>query len=141
MAAGHNLNDQVETILLHIIRGTGTRGLRGLQPGQKHAIFRLRHLTVIRPLLEIKREETEEFCAQRYLEPCRDTSNLSLSPLRNRVRHELLPLLQSYNPAIFEALLRIRRLAQDDLAFLDEASEQPWREIVKRKAGDLFFRK
>jgi tRNA(Ile)-lysidine synthase len=75
VAVGHTLNDQVETILLHIFRGTGTLGLRGLRP--LHAMqFSGHSLTVIRPLLEIKREETEDFCAQLRLTPCLDSSNL-----------------------------------------------------------------
>ena len=129
VAVGHTLNDQVETILLHIIRGTGTRGLRGLQPCHTMQ-FGGNHLTVIRPLLEVKREETEEFCSQLQLKPCQDTSNYSLSPLRNRVRRELLPLLRGYNSGVFESLLRIRRIAQDEQAFLEMETNKAWREVV-----------
>ena len=99
VAVGHNLNDQIETILLHIIRGTGTRGLRGLQAKQSMQ-FDGRRLVVIRPLLEIPREEIEEYCQFLRLQPRTDSSNLSLSLLRNRIRCELLSLLKSYNPGI-----------------------------------------
>ena len=137
VAAGHTLSDQVETILLHIIRGTGTRGLRGLQPCHTMQ-FSGHSLTVIRPLLETKREETEAFCSRIGLTPCLDTSNLAFSLLRNRVRGELLPLLQGYNPGVAESLLRLSRIAGDDLALLDEESAGAWREIVD-KEGDTFI--
>jgi tRNA(Ile)-lysidine synthase len=117
-AVGHTMNDQVETILLHIIRGTGTRGLRGLQP-RSILNFSGLQLTVVRPLLEVSREETETYCTGLQLNPCQDASNYSLSPLRNRVRRELLPLLRTYNPEIFESLLRMARIARDDMAFLE----------------------
>lgn len=140
VAVGHTLNDQVETILLHIIRGAGTRGLRGLQPSYTLQ-FSGEHLTVVRPLLEITRHETGDYCSQLHLTPCLDTSNLSLSRLRNRVRHELLPLLQSYNPGIFESLLRIGCIAQDDLAFLEAESDKAWQKIVRKEETTLIFDK
>jgi tRNA(Ile)-lysidine synthase len=129
VAVGHTANDQAETILLHIIRGTGTLGLRGLQPCQVMT-FSGSRLTVIRPLLGIRREETESYCRRLQLAPCLDTSNLSLSQLRNRVRHELMPLLQSYNPAALDSLVRLGRIAGDDLAFLEIEGEKAWRRIV-----------
>jgi tRNA(Ile)-lysidine synthase len=140
VAVGHTLNDQVETILLHIIRGTGTRGLRGLLACNSLQ-FSGHSLTVVRPLLEIKREETEEYCSRHNLAPCLDVSNLSLSLLRNRVRRELLPLLQSYNPAIFDSLLRLARLAGDDLAFLDRETSGAWQAMVGREGNTFIFAK
>ncbi len=140
VAVGHTLNDQVETILLHIIRGTGTRGLRGLQPCNVMQ-FQGLGLTVIRPLLCVKREETEQCCSQLNLKPCQDISNLSHSLLRNRVRRELLPLLQSYNSGIFDSLLRIGRIAQDDLVLLEAESLRHWSEIVRKEENTLIFDK
>jgi tRNA(Ile)-lysidine synthase len=140
VAVGHNLNDQVETILLHIIRGTGTRGLRGLQPCST-LIFSNQQLTVIRPLLEIKREEIETYCSSFQLNPCQDTSNLSLSLFRNRIRRELLPLLLSYNPGIFGSLLRISRIAQDDLAFLEGKTAEIQANILCKKDNHIIFDK
>jgi tRNA(Ile)-lysidine synthase len=139
-AVGHTLNDQVETILLHVIRGTGTLGLRGLQPRQT-LHFSGHSLDVVRPLLEINRHETEEYCRRFDLKPRLDSSNLSLAPLRNRVRRELLPLLQSYNPAIFASLLRIRRIVQDETAFLHEESAEAWQKIISKQNKSLIFDK
>jgi tRNA(Ile)-lysidine synthase len=139
-AVGHTLNDQVETILLHLIRGTGAKGLRGLQSSQLLK-FDGRILLVVRPLLETKREETEEYCKHFDLQPCCDSSNLSLSLLRNRVRRELLPLLKNYNPGIFESILRTGRIAQDDLAFLESESLRAWHEVVRKKKNTIIFEK
>jgi tRNA(Ile)-lysidine synthase len=140
VAAGHTLNDQAETILLHIIRGTGTRGLRGLQPSQTLQ-FADRKLVVIRPLLEIRREETMAYCKLHRLSPRTDSSNKSTDILRNRVRHELLPLLKDYNAGIVDSLLRMSRIAADDVAFLEAESETVWKRIVRRQKGIFIFEK
>ncbi len=118
VAVGHTIDDHIETILMHLIRGTGTRGLRGLQPLSRWRTSE-NSLTIIRPLLEVSRRETTAYCDRHRLEPRLDVSNLSLSPLRNRIRQQLLPLLQDYNPRVADALLREASIAADDLAFLD----------------------
>jgi tRNA(Ile)-lysidine synthase len=140
VAVGHTRSDQAETILLHFIRGTGTTGLRGLQPLHT-ASFSGQSLTIIRPLLEITRQETEDYCAQAQLIPCQDSSNLSLSLLRNRVRQELLPLLQNYNPGIIDALLRTARIAAEDLDFLEQEASRIWPEIVEKQEKVVILRK
>ena len=140
VATGHTLNDQAETILLHIIRGTGTRGLRGLQPRQILQ-FSGQKLVVIRPLLDIGREETEAYCKRHRLSPRTDSSNFSTDLLRNRVRLELLPLLKHYNKGIIDSLLRISRIAADDLAFLESESEKAWKQIVFQNKDTYIFDK
>ncbi len=141
VAVGHTIDDQVETILMHLIRGSGIRGLRGLQPSSRW-ISPLGHsLTVIRPLLSAGREETADYCHQHQLRPRIDTSNLSLSPLRNRIRQQLIPLLQSYNPQVVDALLRTARLAADDLAFLDKEVARQWEEIAREQEEAIIFDK
>ncbi|MFC1920280.1 tRNA lysidine(34) synthetase TilS [Chloroflexota bacterium] len=137
VAAGHTADDNVETVLLHLIRGTGTRGLRGLQPVSKWQSSK-NSLVIIRPLLESSRQETVEYCREHGLEPRIDSSNLSLSPLRNRIRLQLLPMLESYNPQVAEALLRTARIAGDDLDALD-AEVIRLRESVTRRQGDTLI--
>jgi tRNA(Ile)-lysidine synthase len=140
VAAGHTKDDHIETILMHLIRGSGTRGLRGLQPStlwQSGA----ESLTIIRPLLEISHQETEGYCRQHNLKPRLDASNLSLSPLRNRVRQQLMPLLESYNPAVAEALLRTGRIADDDINFLDEQVSRLWDEVIRQEGKTLILDK
>jgi tRNA(Ile)-lysidine synthase len=139
-AAGHTRDDHIETILMHLIRGSGTRGLRGLQPA---TLWRSGDdsLVIVRPLLEISHQETEDYCRQHNLAPRLDASNLSLSPLRNRVRQQLLPLLESYNPAIAEALLRTGRIAGDDIDFLDEQIARLWDKVIRQEGKSLILDK
>ncbi len=132
VAVGHTADDHIETVLMHLVRGTGTRGLRGLQPSSRWHSGE-KSLTVIRPLLEVNRAETEAYCRQYRLAPRVDTSNLSLSPLRNRIRRRLVPLLQSYNPRVKEALLRTARIAADDLSFLEKEAARKWRGIAREE--------
>jgi hypoxanthine phosphoribosyltransferase len=79
-ATGHTMDDQAETILLNLLRGSGADGLAGMEPGHRH------------PLLGLRRSDTHGVCAAVRLDPVRDESNDDLTYLRNRVRHELLPL-------------------------------------------------
>ncbi len=134
VAVGHTTDDHVETVLMHLIRGTGTRGLRGLQP-----VSRWRSsdgsLTVVRPLLRVSRQETAAYCQSHRLRPRVDASNLSLSSLRNRIRLQLLPRLKSYNPQVVKALLRTARIAGDDQAFLEGEGARLW-DSVARKHGE-----
>jgi tRNA(Ile)-lysidine synthase len=138
IVTGHTLDDQVETILMHIIRGTGTRGLIGLKPYSQWQLDG-RSITVVRPLLEVNRQQTTEYCQENKLIPRLDTSNLSLSPLRNRIRQQLLPLLKSYNPGVAEALLRIADIANDEIAFLDAEVARLWPAVVAQKEGMIIL--
>jgi len=139
-AVGHTMADHIETIIMHLVRGTGTRGLRGLQPRVEWQSDENK-LTIIRPLLEVSREETADYCRRYKLKPRVDTSNLSLSPLRNRIRLEFLPLLKSYNPQITRALLRTACIASDDLAFIDKQSLQLWDKIAQRQENTIILDK
>lgn len=138
VAVGHTIDDHIETILLHLVRGTGTRGLRGLLPSSRWQSAG-DSLTVIRPLLPVSRDETVSYCHYHQLMPRLDTSNLSLSLLRNRVRHQLLPLLKSYNPRVAEALLRTARIAVDDLAFLDKEIKRLRPEIIQKQGSTIIL--
>ncbi len=136
VAVGHTTDDHVETILMHLIRGTGSRGLRGLQPSSQWQSSGS-SLTIIRPLLQVSRQETAAYCYDHQLIPRFDTSNLSLSPLRNRIRHQLLPLLRSYNPRVTEALLRTARIAEDDFAFLVKEGARLWGSLAQRQRDTI----
>ncbi len=130
VAAGHTSDDNVETVLMHILRGSGTRGLRGLQPCSQ--VF---GVDVVRPLLNVNRAETNDYCRRHNLEPRQDVTNLSLKPFRNRIRHELLPVLKQYNPQIEDAVLRTARIAAGDIEFIDAVVAAEISEIVERKGG------
>ena len=101
---GHTADDQVETFLLRLIRGAGPAGLRGMQP---------RDGLLCRPLLEVWRAEIEAWLRDEGCDWREDATNRDPRFLRNRVRHELLPLLASLNPGIKQVLLREARLLSD----------------------------
>ncbi len=140
VAVGHTADDQVETILMHLVRGTGTRGLRGLQPCTLFQ-FPEYSITIIRPLLDITRQEVLDYCRYYQLKPRLDTTNLSLSPLRNRLRHQLIPLLQSYNPRVNEAILRMAEITGDDLSFLDRERNRLWDRVTEKDNDTITFDK
>ena len=140
VAVGHTIDDHIETILLHLIRGTGTRGLHGLQPYTEWK-SKTGSIIIIRPMLEVSHQETEGYCQSHELKPRLDASNISLSPLRNRIRHQLLPLLKSYNPGIAEALLRTGQIASDDIAFLDKEVARLWDKVAQEQPNAIVLEK
>lgn len=140
IAVGHTRDDQLETILMHLIRGSGTRGLRGLLPVSRWLSGKDK-VTIIRPLLDISHEETTAYCSQHKLCPRTDASNASLVPLRNRIRHELLPQLRQYNPNIAEALLRTARIAAADLDFVDGEAEKIREKAARKLKNTVVFDK
>ncbi len=112
VCTAHTTDDQAETILMRLLRGTGAEGLQGLRP-----ILRLSEtIRLIRPLLNVSRAEVLAHCAHYKLEFCQDSSNWSPKLTRNRIRHELIPLLQSFNPRSNESMIRTMELitADDD---------------------------
>ena len=135
IVTGHTQNDNVETVLLHIIRGSGTRGLVGLKPLTPMTLGG-RDVMVVRPMLDITRGETVDYCRVQNLAPRLDSSNLELSPLRNKIRLELLPLLGRYNANIPEALLRLSASTAGELDYLDAQVAELWKRVA-RQEGDL----
>lgn len=134
VAVAHTNNDHIETLLMHLIRGSGLRGLRGLQPVNKWQSAD-KNIIVVRPLLGISREDTGEYCRTLGLRPRIDSSNLSLSPFRNRVRLELMPLLKKYNPRIAEALQRTSAQAVENSDFIEQECRELLDRIVRREDG------
>ncbi|MCL1885156.1 MAG: tRNA lysidine(34) synthetase TilS [Dehalococcoidia bacterium] len=123
IVTGHTQNDQIETILLHIIRGCGVRGLVGLQPIVSRTIGK-RQVKIIRPLLNITKNETQEYCERHNLLPRLDRSNLDPVPMRNRMRLQLLPLLEMQDSNVSEEILRLSSAAKGELACLDNQTSQ-----------------
>ncbi len=140
VVTGHTTSDNVETVLLHLVRGTGVRGLAGLRPLTDWTMGKVK-ITVARPLLGVSRAETEAYCEQYDLRPHLDATNLSLAPLRNRVRLKLLPLLRSYNPAVDNALQRLAVAAGSETEFLDLAARGLWSKVAKRQEGVVILHK
>ncbi|MGD0653026.1 MAG: tRNA lysidine(34) synthetase TilS [Thermoguttaceae bacterium] len=123
----HTADDQAETILHRIVRGTGIAGLAGMSRTR-----RLGHATLLRPLLSVRRRELEEYLRD-IGQPFReDSSNADRRFTRNRIRHELLPLLgRQYNSAVADALLRLGSLAADVQGVIDELVDQLHQRAVK----------
>jgi len=154
IAVGHNGDDQAETVLMHFLRGAGLAGLRGMLPTTPITDYRLLEpfsptpnseletLTIIRPLLAIPRAAIEAYCARQNLTPRFDRSNLDTAYFRNRLRHELLPLLEEYNPNIRARLRHTASVVAADYELLSQLREQAWAETVreKRDAAIIFDR-
>jgi tRNA(Ile)-lysidine synthase len=140
VAVGHTAEDHVETILLHLIRGSGTRGLAGLSPV---TLLRPggRPLRVIRPILLLSHAETRVYCQTNGLGWRTDRSNLLPETTRNRIRLELLPLLHEYNPEIAQALVRLAMVIGDDMVFIDRTTQNIWPEIVNQSENLVTFDK
>lgn len=115
IAVGHNLNDQSETVLLRLLRGSGTSGLAGIPP--------YRDKKIIRPLIEISRKEIESYIHCRKLPFLSDPSNLSTRHMRNRIRLELLPLLKEYQPRIVALLGQTAEVLRMDDELLQKEVE------------------
>jgi len=122
IAVAHTADDQAETVLHHILRGTGISGLRGI-PRQRELSPKLR---IVRPLLDIRRVHIENWLTERNQDFRKDASNRDPAFTRNRIRHQLLPLLEEeYNPQVIPALTRLGRQAgETEDAFHQLAEEQ-----------------
>ena len=140
VAVGHTQDDHIETILMHLIRGSGTEGLRGLQPLTQWRLGDNR-ISVVRPLLTVTRAETVAYCQNYELAPRTDSTNLSMSPLRNKIRLQLLPLLTEYNPSIAEALQRTARIAADEMDFIERLGDIAWAKKAKIKNNTVLIDK
>ena len=115
VAVGHQSDDQVETLLLNILRGTGLDGLAGMQ--NKRLLDE--GITLIRPLLELSREEVERYCRESKLTPRLDETNLHSEFTRNRIRLQLIPLLEhEFNPRVRRGLQRLSQLLTLDRDFM-----------------------
>jgi tRNA(Ile)-lysidine synthase len=146
---GHTRSDSVETLLLHLLRGSGPRGLRGIEPvdrldpslvggeasrGKKKPALRL-----VRPLLDVDRAETAAYCAARSIAWRVDPTNADHRFTRNRVRQHLLPVLRTYNPAIDEALDRLARTMRDDERWVAALVERSFRRLSRSAPDRVCF--
>ena len=109
IAVGHTADDQAETVLHRFLRGSGTRGLAGIYPVAEAGI--------VRPLIEVRRQAVVQWLQARGQSWREDESNRDLRLTRNRIRHELLPILSGYNPRIVETLAGTGVIARDEESF------------------------
>jgi tRNA(Ile)-lysidine synthase len=131
VAVGHTADDQVETVLMHLLRGAGLAGLKGMvartiMPEWDPSI------ALVRPLLATWREDTLAYCQERGLPYVIDASNQDTTFYRNRLRHELIPILQTYNPQIKPVMWRMARLLAGDEQIVQNAVQQAWDTCLER---------
>jgi len=151
IAVAHNADDQAESVLMHFLRGSGTAGLRGMLPKSALTEFRFQssdsqlpitnpQLNLIRPLLSVPRADVERYCREHDLQPRFDLSNLDTTFFRNRLRHELLPLLETYNPNIREVLRRTAEVIAAEVEALRDVAENAWRAAIASESdGAITF--
>ena len=121
IAIAHNKNDNVETIIMNVLRGSGTSGLKGIEP--KSGIY-------IRPLIEIPREEIEEFTAK--YEPRHDESNDENEYTRNKIRNIVIPYVKKeFNPNIVETITRLSSISKEETEYLDKITESAYKKICE----------
>ncbi len=123
IALGHTQNDQAETLLLRLLRGSGTTGLAAMYP--------VRNASMIRPMLDLKRREVMDFLHAKKIPFCLDPTNDDCSIPRNRIRHRALPFLEKeFNPALVDTLARSARLFQDEEDWMEQAASDLLHEVI-----------
>lgn len=155
VAVGHHADDQVETILMHLLRGSGLAGLRGMPPSVALGALRLTALRgeqkaglddplseirLVRPLLPFTREEILAYCRENGLEPRWDLSNQDTTFFRNRLRHEVIPQLKAINPNLTTVLARTAFALQGDYEALDARRGDLWRALAQVEPGRVRLR-
>jgi tRNA(Ile)-lysidine synthase len=126
IAVAHTADDQAETVLMHFLRGSGVAGLRGMLPKSGKG----EQPVIVRPLLIAARSEVEAYCTERGLQPMRDPTNADTTYFRNRLRHELLPALETYNPNIRTTLARTAEVMAGEHELVLRAVDALWDEIA-----------
>ena len=143
VVVGHTADDLAETVLLHILRGSGLHGLRGMAelspwpwPAQAQG------LVLFRPLLAANKTDTVSYCRELGRTFREDSGNYLDRFTRNRVRNHLLPLLaKDYNPRVRDALIRLARTSAQELDFLEQETERVWPQVAIEIEGGVRFRR
>lgn len=139
VVVGHNADDQVETVLMHLIRGAGLSGLRGM--GYLSLPTKWSNsIPLVRPLLSTWRSEINDYVAQVELQPVVDASNQDPSFFRNRLRHELIPELETYNPQIKKGIWRTAEILYNDNELLEEQVDSIWDKVcIEQNDNSIAF--
>lgn len=130
----HHADDQVETILMNLLRGSGLSGLTGME-----VVTQLDELVVFRPFLDIWRSEIADYGQRHNLPFVEDASNLDINFQRNRIRHQLIPSLANYNERAKEHLWQLAQIVRDDMALLERVIDEYWSAVVL-EAHDRYVR-
>ena len=123
IAIAHNANDNAETVLMNVLRGTGISGLKGIEP--------VRDNKFIRPLIETERADIEKYCEEMELNPKFDESNKDNTYTRNKIRNVLIPFLkEEFNPSVVEGLNRLSSLASQENKYIEEIVNKEYANIL-----------
>lgn len=125
IAVAHHKNDQAESILAHLIRGSGMNGLQGMS-----VISHSYTVPVVRPLLEVKKEVLLAYLEERHISYCVDRTNDNIEYQRNRIRHRIIPELEKINPAVIDSLGRTSRSVTEDMEFLQQMAQEAFNTLI-----------
>lgn len=136
VAVAHNADDQVETVLMHLLRGAGPRGLRGMSARSLPNPWS-GAIPLVRPLLGFWRREILDYCQANGLHPIQDQSNQDKTYFRNRLRHELIPQLQELSPGAKLRLHQTGELLADEAEVIEALVESEWARCLRKRSHDF----
>lgn len=134
----HTADDQVETVVMNVIRGSGLNGLAGMSTYQLPNPWSSEY-PVVRPMLNIWRSEIEHFVKNQNILFIQDKSNIDRSYYRNRIRHDLIPVLQEYNPGVKANIWKLAESVSIDLEFIEEKVREVYQRIVSANDKSLLL--
>ena len=132
IALGHTANDQAETLLMRLIRGAGISGLSAIPPVREN---------IIRPFIAMTRDEVLAYLQRRKIDYRTDPSNQKLIYTRNRIRHEVLPVLERFNPRIVEALSAEADMLRDENDAIEAMLPEIMQQVIRREGDDVHIRR
>lgn len=128
IAIAHNKNDKIETIIMHVLRGSGLSGLKGIE--------KIRDDKYIRPLIECEREEIEKYCEEKKLYPRIDKTNFENEYTRNKIRNVVIPYIKKeFNPNIIQTLSRLSEVATAESDYIDSQTQKIYEKILIDKSN------
>ena len=130
IALAHHADDQAETILMRLLRGAASSGLSAMKFRTRSDDYGL----LLRPLLRFRKIELENFCRKKNLSPRLDATNFQTDATRNRIRLELIPTLETFNPALVETLCRLGEVAAQESDFIAAQAEAIFPAVVKNNS-------
>ena len=123
IATAHNANDNAETVLMNFLRGSGSTGLKGIEP--------IRDNKLIRPIIECTRQEIEQYCNEKGLNPKYDKTNQENIYTRNKIRNMLIPYIQeNFNPNIIETITRLADVVSSEDDFIENVSNENYKKLL-----------
>ena len=129
ISIAHNKNDKIETIIMHLLRGSGLSGLKGIEP--------IRDNKFIRPLIECERSEIEQYCEENNLNPCIDKTNFENEYTRNKIRNIVIPYIkQEFNPNIIQTLSRLSEVVTEEVEYVDKQTQKIYQQILIEKTDE-----